>query len=128
MERSYEIHIRGLPDDDVLRDLPNVVAGRPQLRTVLYGHRLDQAALRGLLNQLEALGLELVEVRERHRICRRKTELAMSEQHYEIAVSGRLGPVVRGALGQLRVKTNGLTWVVELVTPTRTPCGTPSAC
>ncbi len=63
MERSYEIHIQGVPDGDVLRDLPHVTAGTPQLRTVLYGRELDQAALRGLLNQLEALGLELVEVR-----------------------------------------------------------------
>jgi hypothetical protein len=63
MERSYEIHIRGLPDSDVLGDLPNVTVSPPQLRTVLYGRELDQAALHGLLNQLEALGLELVEVR-----------------------------------------------------------------
>jgi hypothetical protein len=63
VERSYEIHIRGLPDRELLRDLPNVTAGTPQVRTVLFGRELDQAALRGLLNQLEALGLELVEVR-----------------------------------------------------------------
>jgi|KBSSwiStaDraftv2_1062776.scaffolds.fasta_scaffold196754_3 hypothetical protein len=63
VERSYEIHIRGMPDPDLLRELPNVTAGAPQMRTVLYGHELDQAALRGLLDQLENLGLELVEVR-----------------------------------------------------------------
>jgi hypothetical protein len=52
-----------MPDPDLLRELPNVTAGAPQMRTVLYGRELDQAALRGLLDQLENLGLELVEVR-----------------------------------------------------------------
>ena len=63
VERSYEIHVRGEIDPHVLDELPGVSAGRPLVRTVLYGYRLDQAALHGVLNRLEALGLELVEVR-----------------------------------------------------------------
>jgi hypothetical protein len=35
--------------------------------TVLYGPVEDQAALHGLLRRLEALGVELVEVRRDHR-------------------------------------------------------------
>jgi hypothetical protein len=62
--RSYEIHVRGDLDPALLEELPEVVAGTPVVQTVLYGAHLDQAALHGVIDRLEALGLELIEVRK----------------------------------------------------------------
>jgi hypothetical protein len=58
----YEIRIRGVLSDaqlDTLRGLsPEVLGGETVLRGVL-----DQSALYGVLAQIEALGIELLEVR-----------------------------------------------------------------
>ncbi|NUO57081.1 MAG: hypothetical protein HOV71_18715 [Hamadaea sp.] len=61
--RCYEIHVSGSVDDRLLAELPGLTVGPPEIRTVLYGPDLDQSALYGLLDQLQALGLDLVEVR-----------------------------------------------------------------
>jgi hypothetical protein len=59
----YEIRIRGLLDGILLGAFPDLRAQASGTETVLTGPLADQAALYGLLAQIEALGLELLEVR-----------------------------------------------------------------
>jgi O-succinylbenzoate synthase len=59
----YEIAVRGLLGDTLLGAFPDLHARADGKQTVLAGPLADQAALYGLLAQLEALGLELLEVR-----------------------------------------------------------------
>jgi hypothetical protein len=59
----YEIRVRGLLDGMLLGAFPDLGAQAHGTETVLSGPLADQAALYGLLAQLEALGLELLEVR-----------------------------------------------------------------
>jgi hypothetical protein len=59
----YEIRVRGLLGDMLLGAFPDLRAQAQGTETVLTGPLVDQAALYGLLAQLEALGLELLEVR-----------------------------------------------------------------
>lgn len=63
-ERTYEIRVNGLLPTERLADELRVVeiAGH-EMRTVLSGHFVDQAALYGFLNLLRSYGLEVVEVR-----------------------------------------------------------------
>jgi hypothetical protein len=55
--------VRGLLGATLLGAFPHLHARADGTRTVLTGPLADQAALYGLLAQLEALGLELLEVR-----------------------------------------------------------------
>ncbi len=57
-----EIHIRGLLGETLLAGFPDLDATQRDGETLLSG-ALDQAALFGVLAQIEALGLELLEVR-----------------------------------------------------------------
>lgn len=59
----YEIRVRGLLDGMLLGAFPDLRAQADGTETVLSGPLADQAALYGLLAQIEALGLELLEVR-----------------------------------------------------------------
>ena len=59
----YEIRIRGLLSGMLLDAFPGLRAQTQGTETVLSGPVADQAALYGLLAQIEALGLELLEVR-----------------------------------------------------------------
>ncbi|HEY0693378.1 MAG TPA: hypothetical protein VGD71_30600 [Kribbella sp.] len=59
----YEIRIRGLLGATLLGAFPGLHARTQGTETVLTGALPDQAALYGVLSQIEALGLELVEVR-----------------------------------------------------------------
>jgi hypothetical protein len=63
LAKSFEIHVRGLLPADVLEELDGLTTTVVPARTVLSGVVADQAALYGVLNRLQALGLELVEVR-----------------------------------------------------------------
>jgi hypothetical protein len=63
----YEIRVRGLLGETVLHAFPTLHAEARGGETVLVGAVLDQAALHGVLAQIEALGLELIEVRRRSR-------------------------------------------------------------
>jgi hypothetical protein len=70
MERSakqagYEIRVRGVLGDTLLAAFPGLDARTEDGITVLIGSMLDQAGLHGVLNAIEALGLELVEVRRK---------------------------------------------------------------
>jgi hypothetical protein len=60
---DYEIRVLGLVPDDVLEEIENVRATVQPVGTILRGTVVDQAALHGVLNRLQGLGLELVEVR-----------------------------------------------------------------
>lgn len=59
----YEIRVRGQLGGMLLGAFPDLHAQAHGTETVLTGSLADQAALYGLLAQMEALGLELLEVR-----------------------------------------------------------------
>jgi Thioredoxin len=61
----YEIRIAGALSDSLLGAFPDFRAEPCGRETVLVGALPDQAALHGALAQIEALGLELIEVRRR---------------------------------------------------------------
>jgi hypothetical protein len=60
---GYEIRVAGHLGDTIRTAFPELRACLRGQDTVLSGVLADQAALYGVLYQLEALGLELVEVR-----------------------------------------------------------------
>jgi len=59
---QYEIHVRGLLSEMLLTAFPGLQATRGDRETVLTGTLPDQAALFGVLVQIETLGLELLDV------------------------------------------------------------------
>ena len=59
----YEITVRGRLSPMLAEAFDGLSAERLATQTVLYGQIADQAALFGLLDRVQALGLELVEVR-----------------------------------------------------------------
>ena len=59
----YEIRVRGLLGGALLDAFPSLHAPADGTETVLTGRLVDRAALYGVLAQIEALGLELLEVR-----------------------------------------------------------------
>jgi hypothetical protein len=60
---QYEIRIRGLLSERLLSAFPEMQARTRNHETVLAGALPDQSALHGVLGRIEALGLELLEVR-----------------------------------------------------------------
>ena len=60
---SYEIRVRGRLSDSLVAAFEGMRASVEPVETVLHGPFEDQAALYGLLDRIQALGLELVEVR-----------------------------------------------------------------
>jgi hypothetical protein len=60
---SYQIRIRGRLGRTIRAAFPALHAEAQGEDTLLAGPLADQAALHGVLTQIEALGLELVEVR-----------------------------------------------------------------
>ena len=62
---SYQIRVRGRLGQTMRRAFPALHAETRGKDTLLTGALADQAALFGVLTQVEALGLELVEVRRR---------------------------------------------------------------
>jgi hypothetical protein len=58
-----EIRVRGHLGETLLTAFPEMDAAQRDGETVLTGRLPDQAALFGVLAQVEALGLELIEVR-----------------------------------------------------------------
>jgi hypothetical protein len=61
----YEIRVRGRLSRTLMADFEQLEleAAIEPIETILHGPVPDQAALHGLLRRVEALGLELVEVR-----------------------------------------------------------------
>jgi hypothetical protein len=59
----YEIRVRGTMGDMLLAAFPDMRVEASGPETVLIGTLPDQAALHGVLSQIEALSLELLELR-----------------------------------------------------------------
>jgi hypothetical protein len=59
----YEIRVRGRLGETICSAFPDLQARPDGDDTVLAGVLADQAALYGVLAEIEALGLELIEVR-----------------------------------------------------------------
>lgn len=62
-QSDYEIHIKGRVSEQLLAAFEGMDASIQSVETVLRGPLIDQAALYGLLDRIQALGLELIEVR-----------------------------------------------------------------
>jgi hypothetical protein len=62
-ETVYEIRIRGRVSQTVLDTFEQMESSAERVETILHGPVRDQAELHGLLHRIQALGLELVEVR-----------------------------------------------------------------
>ena len=61
---DYEIRIKGRLSDSLLTAFEGLTTTAQPVETVLYGPVQDQAALYGLLDRIQSLGLELVEIRQ----------------------------------------------------------------
>ena len=61
--RRYEIRVRGPIGPTTMQAFPTLVARRGGQDTLLIGSLPDQAALYGVIHQLETLGLQLLEIR-----------------------------------------------------------------
>jgi hypothetical protein len=61
----YTIRIRGRLGDTVMSAFPSMACEHESGETVLTGALEDRSALFGVLAQIEALGLELLELRRR---------------------------------------------------------------
>jgi hypothetical protein len=60
---SYEIRIRGRVSRAVLDTFEGFESDVEPVETVLHGPVRDQAELHGVIDRVQALGLELIEVR-----------------------------------------------------------------
>jgi hypothetical protein len=60
---EYEIRVSGLVPEDLLAEIEGVHVVVEPVQTVLRGPVTDQAALHGIINRLQRLGLDLIEVR-----------------------------------------------------------------
>ena len=60
---GYEIRVKGRLSDTVTSAFEDFTASVKPAETTLRGQIRDQAELHGLLDQLQALGLELIEVK-----------------------------------------------------------------
>jgi hypothetical protein len=60
----YEFRVRGRLAERLLASFDGFDAEIQPVETILSGEVADQAALHGVLEQIESLGLELVEVRQ----------------------------------------------------------------
>jgi hypothetical protein len=60
----YEFRVRGRLAERLLSSFDGFDAEIQPVETILSGEVADQAALHGVLEQIESLGLELVEVRQ----------------------------------------------------------------
>ncbi len=60
---NYEFRIRGRLSDPVLARFDMLEPDAARIETILHGPIRDQAELHGILEQVQSLGLELLEVR-----------------------------------------------------------------
>lgn len=60
---EYEIRVSGLVPESLLAEIEGVQVVVEPVQTVMRGPVLDQAALHGIINRLQGLGLDLIEVR-----------------------------------------------------------------
>ena len=59
----YEIRVRGPLGPTIMQAFPTLAASRSGQDTLLVGSLSDQCALYGVIHQLEALGVQLLEIR-----------------------------------------------------------------
>ena len=64
----YELRVRGPMGPTVMQAVPTLAASRSGDDTLLSGSLPDHCALYGVIHQLEALGLELLEIRRRQHV------------------------------------------------------------
>jgi hypothetical protein len=62
-QRRYEIHVRGPLGPTMMQAFPTLAASRNGRDTLLTGSLPDESALYGVIAQLEALGLQLLDIR-----------------------------------------------------------------
>jgi len=58
----YVIRVKGTLSNEVVDTFPSMTADQESAQTILHGHLVDQAALAGLLNHLDMLGIDILEV------------------------------------------------------------------
>jgi hypothetical protein len=59
----YELRVRGPIGPTMMQAFPTLAASRSGQDTLLTGSLPDQSALYGVIHELEALGLQLLEIR-----------------------------------------------------------------
>ena len=62
-DASYQIRVRGRISPALLESFEGMESEIEPVETVLHGPVRDQAELHGLIDRIQALGLELIEVR-----------------------------------------------------------------
>jgi hypothetical protein len=62
-DASYQIRVRGRVSAALLESFERMQSEIEPVETVLHGPVRDQAELHGLIDRIQALGLELIEVR-----------------------------------------------------------------
>jgi hypothetical protein len=62
-DASYEIRIRGRVTEPLLSSFEGMASTLEPVETILHGPVRDQAELHGLIDRIQALGLELIEIR-----------------------------------------------------------------
>jgi hypothetical protein len=60
---KYEFRIRGRLSDSILARFEMLESDADRVETVLHGPVRDQAELHGIIERVQALGLDLMEVR-----------------------------------------------------------------
>ena len=94
---SYEIRIKGRLSDSMLAAFEGLTATVEPVETVLHGPMEDQSSLRGLLDRIQSLDLELVEIR---RLPTSPDEAAAEPE--PPAMSPREGQPMLGPFGESR--------------------------
>ena len=107
----YEIRVAGVVPEEDLQDMGAVTAAPHQVSTILYGVP-DQAALYCLLARLGALGVEAIGLRRGSAaVTEPGAEADELRTCYEVALTGRFGPVftaVVSTLGAKRIVTTSI--------------------
>ncbi len=63
VDSTYQIRVRGRVTAALLESFEGMESEVEPVETVLHGPVRDQAELHGLIDRIQALGLELIEVR-----------------------------------------------------------------
>ena len=79
--RRYEIRVRGPIGPTIMQAFPTLADGRSGQDTLLVGSLPDQCALYGVIHQLEALGLQLLEIRHQPAIPERPAQSRDPSEH-----------------------------------------------
>jgi hypothetical protein len=58
----YVIRVKGTLSNEAIDTFPSMTADKESAQTILHGQLIDQAALAGLLNHLDMLGVDILEV------------------------------------------------------------------